>query len=213
MIFGKKLNLYSVIVAVGTVGTPIAPAASIGWAAYVYMLAISGNVYLAAAVAFGSAVGLESVAALSGHLAVKFYRAGDPRWRAAAGIMGLYAVAGLYHLGDSIGGIMFVVAVAFWLLVGLRDDAETAAASAETARDMDRELERAVKLAKVDADRIVRIERVKSKALAAQAGSVLASAGSVPAPAGSGAGCPDCGRAFASTQAVNAHKRFCKGAA
>lgn len=203
------MKYYTALSAIGSIATPIAPAASIGWEAYAWMLAESGQPALALASGIGSAVGMEIVAALAGHTSLQLYRTQDERWMLAALIMCLYVVAGLFHLGATIGGIMFVIAAAFYLLVALRSD------SAEIATQ-----QLAMKTDKIEFGRELEREKLrlaheaKLKRIEAKATIEVAQASIMPARPSIEVAVPkhkcSCGRSFGSPQALGAHSRFCE---
>jgi hypothetical protein len=150
----------------------------------------------------GSAVGMEAVAALAGHTALTNYRNGDSRWKMAAVVMLLYVVIGLYELGPTIGGSMFIIAAAFYFLIALRNDAveekrEKFADKADALelKKYQLKLSQELKIAQAEMGAITRVEKLNAKAPKAQK--------AYPC---------ECGKLFATGQARGAHKRFCGGA-
>jgi hypothetical protein len=141
---------------------PAAPAFFFAHAVYTGVVLMTGNVSLAVFIGLIAAAGLESVGILSAHVAVKFYTAREhDRAGLAAGIAAFYllvGIGGIWLLESTArdakitGTVMFLIAGAVYLLIGLLDDArarqdkdEAAGAFALAQKAKDRDLAREIK--------------------------------------------------------------------
>ena len=213
--FYNALALLSVILA------PVAMMAIAGWEAYSHVLAATGIHWLALISGVATAGLLESIGIVAGETTLLFHARRDPRWRMAAAVLLLYVVAGLVLLWRTPLVLLPLLSGAVYLLVGLRAQAhreltidEQLAAeqrqAKRTAEADDRDWRREQwRIKQADATRLRELELAQSQHRAAEAS---LSAGSAPAePAQSRYECEDCARTFPSVQAINAHRRFCRG--
>ncbi len=131
---------------------PAAPAFFFGHAVYTAVLAMSGLTAVAIAVGLVAAAGLESVGILSAHIAVRLQSSGE-RGKAlvAGGIAVFYLVvgiAGIWLLESTsrdakiTGTVMFLIAGAVYLLLGLVDDDGARQSQAHRAEQARQEQER-----------------------------------------------------------------------
>jgi O6-methylguanine-DNA--protein-cysteine methyltransferase len=150
---------------------PAAPAFFFAHAVYTAVVLMTGNVSLAVFIGLIAAAGLESVGILSAHVAVKFYTAQEhDRAGLAAGIAAFYllvGIGGIWLLESTArdakitGTVMFLIAGAVYLLIGLLDDArarqdkdEAAAKFALEQKARDRETAREIKRQKAMAAKV-----------------------------------------------------------
>lgn len=213
--FYNALALLSVILA------PVAMMALAGWAAYSHVLAVTHIHWLALVSGVAAAGLLESIGIVAGETTLLFHARRDTRWRMAAAVLLLYVVAGLALLWRSPLVLLPLLAGAVYLLVGLRAQAHRELTvdeqlAAELRQDKraaeadDREWRREQwRIKQADATHIRELELAQSQHRAAEAGS---QAGIELAQAAqSRHECEDCGQAFRTVQAINAHRRFCRG--
>jgi hypothetical protein len=213
--FYNALSLISVILA------PVAMMAIAGWEAYSHVLAVTHIPWLALVSGVAAAGLLESIGIVAGETTLLFHARRDPRWRMAAAVLLLYVVAGLALLWRSPLVLLPLLAGAVYLLVGLRAQAHRELTvneqlAAELRQDKraaeadDREWRREQwRIKQADATRLRELELAQSQHRAAEAGSQAGSPTTEPAQ--SHVECEDCGRTFPSVQAINAHRRFCRG--
>ena len=104
---------------------PLAPVFFSAWDVYKEVLGRANYWLLAAGVGLVSAIGLELVGVLAGHLAMEFWRTGNTqRAILSGGIMGVYVLIGVVQLWGTIGMVMFIIAPLVYVLVALRQVAE-----------------------------------------------------------------------------------------
>lgn len=232
-------KLYNTLAVLSILLTPVAMMATAGWEAYAATLAQTGIVWLAVATGLATAAALECIGILAGETALMFHGRADHRWRIAAAVLLAYVAAGIYLLRATPLVFLPVLAGAVYVLVGLRAQAqrETAAhdahtaeqtraahAAAEAEAEWKREQWRSqqtyrteIKLAEIHARAAESQHRADNAGIEPALERILASI--VPhtrgteqdEPAQSGHVCEDCGRTFATTPALNAHRRFCTG--
>lgn len=119
------MNLYTILGWIATVAVPISPVFFFGWEVYKQVLTRSSSWLLAGGVGLVSAIGLEIVGILAGHLAMEFWRSGRMnRAYLAAGIMAIYVLIGIVELWGTIGVVMFLIAPLVYVLVALNQVAE-----------------------------------------------------------------------------------------
>jgi DNA-binding CsgD family transcriptional regulator len=115
-----KITLYGFLSFVAILAVPVAPVFFFGWRVYEEVSRKAGPL-LGGLVGLFSAIGLEIVGVLAGHLATEFWKTGKTsRAVLAAAIMGIYVVIGVYELRGTIGAVMFVIAPLVYVLVGLQ---------------------------------------------------------------------------------------------
>ena len=119
------MNLYTILGWIATIAVPISPVFFFGWEVYKQVLTRSSSWLLAGGVGLVSAIGLEIVGILAGHLAMEFWRAGRMnRAYLAGGIMAIYVLIGVIELWGTIGVVMFLIAPLVYVLVALNQVAE-----------------------------------------------------------------------------------------
>jgi hypothetical protein len=125
--------------------TPAAAAIFFGWKIYTAALALTGSERWAIAAGLATAIALETVGILAGHVASEFWRKGDRRWIVAALVMALYVVVGMWELWGTTGALVFVLSPAVYLLAAVRHTAaleaveDAAHAAEDTAWQRERE--------------------------------------------------------------------------
>lgn len=133
------MNLYTLLGWIATIAVPISPVFFFGWEVYKQVLTRSSYWLLAGGVGLVSAIGLEIVGILAGHLTMEFWRAGKMnRAYLAGGIMAIYVLIGVIELWGNIGAIMFLIAPLVYVLVALNQVAEYE--QRETATDKKRSM-------------------------------------------------------------------------
>lgn len=196
-------RFYNSLAALAVVLTPVAMMAAFGWTAYTAILNETGVAWLAAVSGIATAAAVETIGIVAGETALWFHGRRDGRWLAAGAILALYVAFGLVILRDTALMLLPLMAGSVYVLVGLRAQAQrettTENGHAEAAEAWERERWRIQQ-----ADRTA----VKLAQVGAQASTMPARASTMPAQASYT--CDQCGREFATVQAVNAHRRFCE---
>lgn len=188
--------------------TPIAPAVFFGSAVYSAAADFVPMPALAVAGAIATALGWELVGILAGHVTLALLRQQNRFWLLGALTLAVYAGLGAWEL-PGVLRIAFAASLLSYLVAGLRHVHDRLDADARAQADQqqaDRADERAARRAAREAER----QRAHELQLLAQS-----QHRAEPEPAQSGASgraCEDCGRTFATTQAANAHRRFCPDA-
>lgn len=197
--------IYNILSLTAPIFVPIAPVIFFGWKVYTAVQEMTQSLWLSIPAGALTALGLEAVGILAGHVGMVAWRRGDNRTAViAAVIMALYVGIGSWELRGSVGMVVFWIAPLVYVLVALQElvKQDTQQDGARLAFDLeqlalDNEAKRALK---------------SELALAK-----LAQASTMPAPmqisASSAAHeCDKCGRTFKTVQALNAHAgRWCKG--
>ena len=197
-------RFYDALAALAVILTPVAMMTAFGWSAYTAILAETGVPALAALSGIATAAAIEVIGIVAGETALWFHGRNDRRWMTAGAILALYVVFGLVILRGSALMLLPLMAGSVYALVGLRAQAarETAAENGHNTAAMEWEREQwRIR----QADRT----RVKLAEVATSASTEPAQSKTEPAP--SGQVCEDCGKTFATVQALNAHRRFCAG--
>ncbi len=187
---------------------PLAASINFGWVAYTGFVTrdIPGLLAVIGGVSVG--IGLELLGAIAGHLAVTFYGQRDwARLAVAGGGVAGYVAVGTYELFD-IPVARFVPALAgiVYVLVGLRSDLDASQTEQKQVRAEKRQDDLELKKLRMQyqhEERLAEIERERASTEPAL---------SAPVPAVSGHKCEKCEHEFGSVQALNAHRRHCKGA-
>lgn len=117
-------RLYDILTIIAMTTTPAAAAIFFGWRVYSATLTLTGSKDWAIAAGLATAIALESVGILAGHLASEFWRRRDSRWIVAAVVMGIYVLVGMIELWGTTGAVVFVLSPAVYLLAALRHTAE-----------------------------------------------------------------------------------------
>jgi len=197
-------RFYDALAALAVVLTPVAMMTAFGWSAYTAILAETGVPALAALSGIATAAAIEVIGIVAGETALWFHGRNDRRWMAAGAILALYVVFGLVILRGSALMLLPLMAGSVYVLVGLRAQAarETAAENGHEAAAMEWEREQW---------RIRQADKTRVKLAEVATSASTEPAQSKTEPAQSGQACEDCGKAFATVQALNAHRRFCAG--
>ena len=210
-------RFYDTLSALAVVLTPAAMIVALGWSTYTAILAETGVTALAVLSGVATAAAVECVGIVAGETVLWFHARHDRRWLTAAAILALYVIFGVVILRSTALMLLPVLAAAVYVLVGLRAQAarETAAENGHAAENAAWQREQ-WRIKQSDRTRI-KLAQSQHRASIEPAPAALMpimsghSANGVPVmPAPSEHQCQHCGRGFASAQALNAHKRFCK---
>lgn len=198
-------RFYDTLAALAMILTPAAMMIAFGWSAYSAVLAETGVWWLSIAAGIATAAAIEVVGMVAGETALWLNAQGDRHWTIAAAILAVYVAAGLYILRDTALMPLPVLAGSVYILVGLR---------ARAAREQVAANGRVAEAAAWEREKWHAIQADRTRIKLAQATSRPASISIEPAPISieptqATHACEQCGRSFASVQALNAHKRFC----
>jgi hypothetical protein len=201
--------IYKYLGYIAMLTTPLAASIFFGWSVYEATVTMTGNVSVSIVAGIATAIALESVGLLSGHVASDFHKRNDPRWRVAAVIMVGYVVAGLYELWGTAGAVVFAISPAVYVLVALQHVAaqeqhkeQEHGTHADKERINDKEYARRQKEIDKQRQHELRLEQMRIDA---------AKRANQPAKRASEfAYICSCSREFGSQNALNAHKRTCK---
>ena len=202
-------RFYNTLAVLAVILTPVAMMTAFGWAAYTAILAETGVPALAALSGLATAAAVEVVGIVAGETALWFHSRRDRRWLTAAAILLLYVVFGLVILRATPLALLPVLAGAVYVLVGLRAQAarETAAQNGHEAAALEWKQEQW---------RVQQADKTRLKLAEIERGASIVPALNGSGPHGAGImlaesphTCEQCGRGFASVQALNAHRRFC----
>jgi len=215
------MNRYSFLSSVSILTVPLAPVFFFGWQVHTEVLTTSQSLWLSVPVGLLSAIGLEIIGILAGHLAMEFWRSGNmSRAYLSGGVMIVYVVIGFWELRGTIGAVMFIIAPLVYVLVALQDVATLERHDATIAAKRSDVISYRERQAQADREQAIELERLR---LANEVKLAKVQAGTVPAlpmvaplivpavPAQSGHKCQQCEKEFSTVQALNAHKRFCAG--
>lgn len=196
--------IYNILSLLAPVFVPIAPVIFFGWKVYTAVYDMTKSLWLSIPAGALTAVGLEAVGILAGHVGMVAWRRGDSRTAGiAAAIMLAYVAIGTIELWGSVGMVVFWIAPLVYVLVALQElvKQDTQHDGVRLAFDLeqqalDNEAKRALKaevaLAKLAQASTVQIDASKNASSAAHE-------------------CEKCGRKFNTVQALNAHiGRWCK---
>lgn len=116
------MNRYSFLSSIAILTVPLAPVFFFGWQVHTEVLATSQSLWLSIPVGLLSAIGLEIIGILAGHLAMEFWRSGNMQRAYLSGaVMLVYVVIGVWELWGTIGAVMFIIAPLVYVLVALQD--------------------------------------------------------------------------------------------
>lgn len=192
------MNVNVILGYVSAATIPVAPAAFFGGRVY-HEASQMFPVWLALVTAACAAIGLELLGFYAGHNMVEFWHGNQRTLAALSGVILLaYVAFGLYELWGTVGATLFMIAPLAYTAVGLGGVARDEHKVQEDERKFTRDL----RLRRLEAQ-----ERLKLAEIEHSASTVPAQ--SEPEPAQSQHECGGCGRSFGTSQALNAHKRFC----
>lgn len=163
-----KINLYTIVKYLSLFCAPFAPAVFFGSRVYAGLSEVGVGYGLALIAAICAAVALETVGLLAGHTMVDFVGLGRYELSGLSLILlGCYVAIGVYELWNTIGAVMFGVALLVYLLVALKQYSDKLDHQKEAKRD-DQKEERtasiqarlAVKLAEIEASKQVEIAKI-----------------------------------------------------
>ena len=121
--------------------------------------------------------------------------------------MAMYVGFGMYELWGTVAATAFMIAPLAYISTGLGQ----MSVQLEGDSQEERQDKRAWRVQQLAAQERIRMAEIEANARIAAA-QAAQGAGTVPAlPAESQHECGECGRGFGTSQALNAHKRFCKG--
>lgn len=113
---------YSYLSTLAILTVPLAPVFFFGWQVHTEVLTTSQSLWLSVPVGLLSAIGLEVIGILAGHLAMEFWRSGNMQRAYLSGVvMAVYVVIGFWELRGTIGAVMFIIAPLVYVLVALQD--------------------------------------------------------------------------------------------
>jgi hypothetical protein len=212
-------RIYDVLAVVAVILTPVAMMAAAGWEAYAATLLRTGQVGLSIATGIATAASMEAIGILAGETTLLFHGRVDRRWRIAGIVLLAYVTAGLSLLWGTALVFLPPMAGAVYVLVGLRSAAEREEIKAAEQGEQQQAVEDAAAAAerawqheqwRIRQDDRTRVRLAEIEL--AQSQHRAESASTQPAPSGqSQQACADCGRTFATVQALNAHRRHCTG--
>lgn len=222
-------NKYAVLGGLAMLAAPAGAAIYFYWQMHTTTLALTGQPAVAVAGGLAVAITVELVGILAGHVTTHLHRQKDPRWVLAGLALLAYVAAGLVELWGTPGAVAFIMSPLVYLLVALRDASQAEAEQQQAIQaeqqaiqlqqaEAEAERQHQLELAKLDANKAVRLERVRLKAstqpapASTGASSAQQDASTSQQPASSAQHlCQQCQRTFGSVQALNAHQRFCSG--
>lgn len=164
----KQLNLYTFIKYISLFCAPFAPAVFFGSKVYAGLSEVGVGYGLSLLAAICAAVALETVGLLAGHTLVDFVGLGRYELSGLSLILlACYVAIGVYELWNTIGAVMFGVALLVYLLVALKQYSDKLDHQKEAKRD-DQKEERtasiqarlAVKLAEIEANKQLEIAKI-----------------------------------------------------
>lgn len=122
--------IYNILSLTAPIFVPIAPVIFFGWRVYAAVLETTARAWLAVPAGALTALGLEAVGILAGHVGMTAWRRGDNRTAViSAAIMAIYVAIGTFELWGSIGAVVFWIAPLVYVLVALQEllkqDSET----------------------------------------------------------------------------------------
>jgi uncharacterized protein YbcC (UPF0753/DUF2309 family) len=168
---------------------------------------------LALVVAGCAALGLELLGVYAGHNMVHFWHSGHMAFAGVSALIMLaYVGFGMYELWGTVAATAFMIAPLAYVSTGLgqvaldmQGDTKEEQKDKRAWRAQQLAAQERVQMAKIEADKAARVAEVQAQAAQAahHASTVLAQ------PAPSQHECGQCGRTFGTSQALNAHKRFC----
>jgi uncharacterized membrane protein len=164
----KQINLYTIVKYISLFCAPFAPAVFFGSKVYAGLSEVGVGYGLALLAAICAAVALETVGLLAGHTLVDFVGLGRYELSGLSFILlACYVAIGVYELWNTIGAVMFGVALLVYLLVALKQysdklDHQKEDKRAEQKEDRHEALQAriAVKLAEIEANKQVEIAKV-----------------------------------------------------
>lgn len=196
--------IYQILSITAPIFVPIAPVIFFGWRVYTAVLLTTDTLWLAIPAGALTALGLEAVGILAGHVGMTAWKRNDNRTAViAAVIMCVYVGIGTYELWGSVGAVVFWIAPLVYILVALQELTKH-----DTRQDS---VMLAFELKQKALDKEAR-RQLKAKELELK----FAHANAVQTDAAHNASnatheCQQCGRKFNTVQGLNAHVgRWCK---
>ena len=202
--------IYQLLAITAPIFVPIAPVIFFGWKVYTEVQAMTSSLWLSVPAGALTAVGLEAVGILAGHVGMSAWRRDDNRTAViSAVIMAAYVGIGTWELWGSVGAVVFWIAPLVYILIALqellRQDVESdgmqlAFALEEKAKD--NEIARRLKYDK----NMAKVRRIP-QAVSQSANNITASG------MGQSGKIYECACGWSTdkgSRSYNAHKRHCK---
>lgn len=157
-----KINLYTIVKYISLFCAPFAPAVFFGSKVHLGLSDAGVGYGLALLAAICAAVALETVGLLAGHTLVDFVGLGRYELSFLSFILlACYVVIGVYELWDTIGAVMFGVALLVYLLVALKQysdkldhQKDDKRAEQKEDRQASLQLRKDVEMAKIEAEKL-----------------------------------------------------------
>lgn len=197
--------VYNILSLLAPVFVPIAPVIFFGWKVYTAVQEMTQSPWLSIPAGALTALGLEAVGILAGHVGMVAWRRGDNRTAViAAVIMAAYVGIGTIELWGSVGAVVFWIAPLVYVLVALQELLRQDASADVDDRNFQKQL------------KILAVHNKQELALAKVSQNVRSGSQSARSMATSGDSqekvytCP-CGWSTSrGSRSYNAHKRYCK---
>jgi hypothetical protein len=153
--------MYRNLTYLAMIGVPAAPVIFFGWRVYSATIEMTGYIWLAIPAALATAIGLEVVGIIAGHVGLENWRRGETgRAAISALILLAYVAIGVWELQGTIGAIAFLIAPLVYILAALYEalEAQTVQEGQDDERkrqqeEEDREFERKQKAADLEVAR------------------------------------------------------------
>lgn len=114
--------IYQILGIAAPIFVPIAPVIFFGWRVYTAVIEMTQRQWLAVPAGALTALGLEAVGILAGHVGMMAWKRGDNRTAViAAAIMCAYVGIGTLELWGSVGAVVFWIAPLVYVLVALQE--------------------------------------------------------------------------------------------
>jgi hypothetical protein len=166
-----KINLYTIVKYISLFCAPFAPAVFFGSKVYAGLSEVGVGYGLALLAAICAAVALETVGLLAGHTLVDFVGLGRYELSFLSFILlACYVAIGVYELWNTIGAVMFGVALLVYLLVALKQysdkldhQKEDKRAEQKEDRQASLQLRKDVEMAKIEAEKLEKQAEIEAE--------------------------------------------------
>lgn len=153
---------YSYLSTLAILTVPLAPVFFFGWQVHTEVFTTSQSLWLSVPVGLLSAIGLEIIGILAGHLAMEFWRSGNmQRAYLSGGVMIVYVVIGFWELRGTIGAVMFIIAPLVYVLVALQDVATLERHDAAVSAKRSDVISYRERQAQADREQAIELERLR----------------------------------------------------
>ncbi len=210
--------MYKALSRISLLTVPVAPVIFFGWRVGAEVYATTGSLLLAWVAGLLTAIGLEIVGILAGHMALEYFRQRRVvLFLIAAAVMGIYVFIGASELDSTIGETVFYITPLLYILAGLEENLLMFRKEEENAsRD---ELDK-WKIQEANKHEL-KMARIAAKAASEPASELNAKPHSHtkvshdpnPEAVRTVSGlyeCPDCEFSTDKSRAYNSHRRWCK---